>query len=184
MTPTIPEIPEVLRLEAIAAGLEAPEADALWDNYCRWSLSKYPDRGLGGTSWTRQIKMQLERRASEDTKRIFVAKERAAKKSAEDAAYAREACTFPQWVAGLQARAKRGESLPNHEQTLVKWAETSPAGGMLEFMSWHASMMDRVNAAGGRAAVMARAAKVYVSPDEQRRSDLADLEYFDEGGAT
>ena len=186
MSQAIPELPETLRLQAISAGLDAPETDALWENYCRWSLANYPDCGLGGTSWTRQIKMQLERRTTEDTKRIFVAQDRARKKAAEGAAYNREALTFGQWVVGLQARAQRGEklarcSLPackaSHEEQIVAWAATSPAGGLLEFMAWQGARADQKRAG---APATAPQSGILVSPEEKQRSDLEELLYFDE----
>jgi hypothetical protein len=177
MSQTIPEIPETLRLEAITAGLDATEADSLWQNYCRWSLSKWPDKGLGGTSWTRQIENQIKRRASENERRIFVAQDRAQKAELAEAEYKRDAVTFGQWVVGIQARAQRGENMPVWEQMLVKWAETADAGGLQQFMTWYAAKMELVNA-------NRKAKSMYVSPEEQRRSDLGELEYFDEGGVT
>lgn len=173
----IPEIPEVLLLEGVTAGLSEDETARAWKKYCTWSLKNYPHHDLGGRSWTQHIAKAMAWKAEDEAGQNFVKAERAAdrarKVAAEEAAYAREACTFGQWVHGLVARVARGETIPVWEQLLVRWATENPAGGVQQFMGWYALQMDRVKATKQT---------VYVPPEEQRRSDLEYLEAFDEGG--
>jgi hypothetical protein len=176
----IPEIPEVLLLEGVTAGLTEADTVKAWAKYCTWSLKNFPNHSLGGRSWTRQIAKALAWKVEDEAGQQFAqldrANDRARQKAAEDAEYAKSAVTFPDWVAGLQARTARGDTLPVWEQLLVKFAELHPGCGLEEFGGWYAKQMDLVRAS--------RRSTVYVSPEEQRRGSLEELSYLDERGGT
>ena len=171
----LPEIAEPLLLEAMTAGLSEAEALSAWAKYGRWSMANYPNLGLGGSSWTKHIAKALAWK-SERAGQTFVdpgKADRERREAAEAAAYDREAVSFPGWVSGLQSAAAAGKPLPAWEQMVVAWSQSTPSpGGMLEFMAWYAEKLELVKTK--------KKSAVYVSPAEQRRSDLVDLDEWAE----
>lgn len=138
------EIPEVMRLEALSAGLDESRIAGAWRGYITWHESTgFQDMRM--VDWRRHIQWAKERVAGVYKRPSGPvpadpwtpqAKAEREKKAREDEEYKRGACTFPEWCAILRRQYAEGVDLASHEERVMAYAGQTERPTLLGYMAW------------------------------------------------